>query len=182
MRTDVTLLSTSTATHHTGSPSCTPKLPVVSCWGSLGGVVVVVGVDVVVVVVVSDGGVVVAGVTVVVVGVGVVVGVVSTGVGLAGGSTAPPVAPDPLVMLNPGCTRHSGDAMAPWPTASPSESSTVTSGDAGTICMIDDGGDPVVPDDPADPDDADADPEDAVPPVPARGVGGSTQGTPELGI
>jgi hypothetical protein len=134
---------------------------------------VVVGVTVVVVV---DGAIVV-----VVVGVGVV-GVVSAGVGLAGGSTAPPVALDPLVVPNPGWTRHSGDATAPWPTASPSESSTVTSGDAGTICMIDDGGDPVVPDDPADPDDADADPEEAVPPVPARGVGGSTHVTPELGI
>jgi hypothetical protein len=48
--------------------------------------------------------------------------------------------------------------------------------------MIDDGGDPVVPDDPADPDDADPEPEEAVPPVPARGVGGSTHVTPELGI
>jgi hypothetical protein len=172
MRTDVTVLPTSTPTHHTGSPSCTPKVPVVSCRGSLGGVVVVgavVGGDVVVV--------------------GAVVGGAGSEIGGArgagvGGTIVPPEVPGFPVAPGPGDTTHCGDAMVPCPTALPSESSTVTSGVVGTIGMIDEleelGAltDPGAPaeDEPAEPaepepDEPEPDVPDDVPPVPPSGVG-----------
>jgi hypothetical protein len=191
MRTEVTVLPTSTPTHHTGWPSTTPKVPVVNCRGSLGGVGVVVGGVVV-------GGVVVVGVVVV----AGAVGVVATG-GVGSGVTTDPLAPEPPVVPSPGGAMHWGATIAPWPTASSSESSTVTSGVAGETRMIDDPDDPDDPPDPdaltepdeppgpdeladpdalTDPDELDDEWEEVLPPAPARGVGDSIHEKPELGI